>query len=178
MMYGRMNGQMQVEKALRKKTTAVEVNENLPHVGSLTLWSAGLTRLFRFLLVLVFEPVHEQAVPGRAEHSEELSHGKGVCVGADCRGQRGVGRRELFRTAFQRRPPTRPCPCLTLQPAPQAQTSLRAQSPAELSAPTTQGAKSPEAMRRGAASRRPHLPSALSLLAKLFSRELRVPMKR
>lgn len=69
----------------------VDVNKSLPHAGSLTLWSAGLTCPLRFLLVLVFEPVHEQAVPGRTQHSEELSHGKGVCVGADCRGQRGVG---------------------------------------------------------------------------------------
>lgn len=57
-----------VEKALRKKTTGVEVKRKPPvHVGSLTLWSAGLTCLFR-PPVLVFEPVHEQAVPGRAEH--------------------------------------------------------------------------------------------------------------
>ena len=86
----------------------VEVNKNLPQAGSLALWRAGLTCFFRLLLVLVFEPVHEQAVPGRTQHSEELSHGKGICVGADCRGQRGVGRRELFRTAFQRQPPTTP----------------------------------------------------------------------
>lgn len=53
--------------------------------------SPGLTCAFRFLLVLLLKPVHEQAVPGGTQHSEELSDGEGVCVGADCRGQTGGG---------------------------------------------------------------------------------------
>lgn len=70
----------------------MEENKDLSPPGSLILWSPGLTCPSCFLLVLAFQPIHEQPIPGGTQHSKELSDGKGICVRADCRGQRGVGR--------------------------------------------------------------------------------------
>lgn len=81
-----MNEREQGEK-VNSKRRQYEVNEDLSSPGTL----ASLTCPFRFLLVALFKPVHEQAIPGGTQHSKELSDGKGICVGADCKEQRGLG---------------------------------------------------------------------------------------
>lgn len=76
---------------LKREKMEVEVKEGLSSSGPLILGSPGLTCLSRLLLVLLLQPVHEQTIPRGTQHSEELRDGKGVCVAADCREQRGVG---------------------------------------------------------------------------------------
>ena len=116
----------------------MELYEDLSPSGSLILRSPGLTRLSRLLLVLLFKPVHKQAIPGGAQHSKELSDGKGICVAADCRGQRGglVDNFQAFLTGEGF--PTLPLSGLTLLPKCWLRPPTGAHSPADLSTPRPQ----------------------------------------